>query len=217
MAGKNKKMEPRTLEEKRSETTRSILEAAKLVFAEVGFSGARVDEIAKRAKVNKAMIYYRIGDKEVLYGRVLHEVFSDTAERIAGNIKSNQEPEAKLKTYIHNIVQTIGKHPYLPQIMLREIASGGRYFPEVVLKDFAKILGILMNILTEGAEKGIFIETNPLMVHVMFIGPVMSLKVIEAIKGEGTILAKTLSRIVKTFPENIEEEIQKLVLKAVKK
>ncbi|MFC1821525.1 TetR/AcrR family transcriptional regulator [Thermodesulfobacteriota bacterium] len=217
MTGKTKKMEPRTLEVKRNETTRSILEAAKLVFAEVGFSGARIDEIAKRAKVNKAMIYYRIGDKEALYGKVLHEVFADTAKRIATNIKSAQEPEAKLETYIHNLFQTIQKNPYLPQIMVREIASGGRYFPEVVLEDFATILGILMNILREGAEKGVFIKTNPLMVHVMFIGPVMSLKVIEAIKGEGTILAETLSRVIKTFPENIEEEIQKLVLRAVKK
>ncbi|MCD6588326.1 MAG: helix-turn-helix transcriptional regulator, partial [Candidatus Fermentibacteraceae bacterium] len=49
---------------------KSILDAAAEEFAEKGFSGARVDEIARRAGINKAMLYYRIGDKEELYRRV---------------------------------------------------------------------------------------------------------------------------------------------------
>ncbi|HSN67988.1 MAG TPA: helix-turn-helix domain-containing protein, partial [Thermoanaerobaculia bacterium] len=38
-----------------------ILTAAAAVFAEVGYAGARVDEIAERAGVNKAMLYYHVG------------------------------------------------------------------------------------------------------------------------------------------------------------
>ena len=56
-------MESQTLKEKRTQSTKRILDAAANVFSEVGFAGARVDEIAKRAGINKAMIYYRIGDK----------------------------------------------------------------------------------------------------------------------------------------------------------
>jgi AcrR family transcriptional regulator len=43
------------MKEKRIETTRRILDSAAKVFAEVGFAGARIDEIAKRAGVNKAV------------------------------------------------------------------------------------------------------------------------------------------------------------------
>ena len=49
----------------------AILDAASAEFAERGFAGARVDEIAARAGVNKAMLYYRIGDKQTLYNAVL--------------------------------------------------------------------------------------------------------------------------------------------------
>jgi AcrR family transcriptional regulator len=47
-----------------------ILAAAAAEFAERGFAGARVDRIARRARVNKAMIYYHFASKQRLY-RVL--------------------------------------------------------------------------------------------------------------------------------------------------
>lgn len=46
------------------DTTRRIMDTAAEVFSEVGYAGARVDAIAKKANVNKAMIYYHIGDKK---------------------------------------------------------------------------------------------------------------------------------------------------------
>ena len=48
-------------------TRAALLGAATEVFAEVGYAGARVDEIAERARVNKRMIYEYFGDKQGLY------------------------------------------------------------------------------------------------------------------------------------------------------
>jgi TetR/AcrR family transcriptional regulator len=52
-------------------TREALLRAATDVFAEVGFDGARVDEIAERAGINKRMIYAYFGDKESLYREVV--------------------------------------------------------------------------------------------------------------------------------------------------
>jgi TetR/AcrR family transcriptional regulator len=52
-------------------TRRTLLAAATAVFSEHGFAGARVDEVAARAAVNKRMIYAYFGDKEGLYREVL--------------------------------------------------------------------------------------------------------------------------------------------------
>ena len=210
-------LENRTLSEKRKEAIRRILEAAAVVFAEVGFSGARMDQIAKRAGVNKAMIYYRIGDKAALYERVLHDVFSEVATRISKNVKEGQEPEEKLKAYIHNIVKALEQYPYMPPIMMREIASGGRNFPGMVVGDLSRILGTLMEILHEGAEKGVFVKINPLMFHVMFIAPVISLKTIELIRGKYTGLSEILKKLTENIPTDIENEMRHLALKAIKK
>ena len=52
-----------------------ILAAAALEFAERGFGSARVDRIARRARVNKAMIYYHFGSKAALYRDILRDMF----------------------------------------------------------------------------------------------------------------------------------------------
>ena len=67
-------MPPLTLKDRRSQTIDRILKAATKEFSEAGFAGARVDEIANRAGVNKATIYYHIGDKQALYAQVVHHL-----------------------------------------------------------------------------------------------------------------------------------------------
>ncbi|CAN5333988.1 TetR/AcrR family transcriptional regulator [soil metagenome] len=59
------------------ETRRRLLAAAKLEFARSGLAGARVDAIAKRAKINKRMLYHYFESKEGLFTAVLEEVWAD--------------------------------------------------------------------------------------------------------------------------------------------
>ena len=64
-------------------TKARILEAAKAEFARLGLGGARVDEIADKARANKRMIYHYFGSKEELFTAVLEEAYLDirTAEQ----------------------------------------------------------------------------------------------------------------------------------------
>ncbi len=57
-----------------AESKERILEAAEAVFAETGFDGARVDEIAKRAGVNKALIYYYFDSKDAILDALFEEL-----------------------------------------------------------------------------------------------------------------------------------------------
>ncbi len=60
----------------------AILEAAATIFAEHGFAGARVEAIAKAAGINKAMLYYRVGDKARLYELVVLRQFERAARAV---------------------------------------------------------------------------------------------------------------------------------------
>ncbi len=206
-----------SIEEKRHETVRKILDTAIEVFAEVGFSGARIDDIALRSGVNKATIYYRIGDKEALYTRVLHEVFADTAERLMRNVKEAKTPEEKLRTYIRNIIRTVGENPSLPPLLLRELASGGRYFPGVVLNDLSQIIGTLMDSLKEGAEKGEFIKTSPLTLHLMVAGGTLLFRNIESIKEKRPEVTALINQVFQGDLGNFGEEIENIILQGIKK
>ncbi len=207
----------KAIKEKRSESIGRILGAATEVFAEVGFAGARVDEIARRAGVNKATIYYHMGDKKALYTRVIHDVFADMGKRIANNIRESQGPEEKLKTYIHNIAFTLDQHPHIPQIMMRELALGGRHFPEVVTEDFARIFGMLTEILEQGSLKGVFIDVNPFILHPMVIGPLIFHKNLEAVRDKLSQAPEMLKQLDALVSGGIAEKIENFLLRAVKK
>ena len=81
--------------EKPGKTAEKILTAARAVFAENGYSGAHVDEIAQRAGVNKATIYYQIGDKDTLFANVIHQVIGNTAQDIADAVAKVDSPGRK--------------------------------------------------------------------------------------------------------------------------
>jgi AcrR family transcriptional regulator len=210
-------MENQTLQEKREGTLRRILEAAREVFAEKGFAGARVDAIAKRAGVNKATIYYHIGDKEALYARVLHDVFSGAARSISEGIHQDQDPEEKLRTYIRKMARTVGQHHHVPPIIMRELASGARNIPDVVAGDLAGILGMLAGILREGADRGVFIEANPLIIHIMVVGSIISVRNLNNIKTRHPDFPEFFEGLTMEDEEDLVEQVERVVLHGVRR
>lgn len=210
-------MENQTLQEKREATLRRILEAAREVFAEKGFAGARVDAIARRAGVNKATIYYHIGDKEALYARVLHDVFSGAARSISDGMHHVQGPEEKLRTYIRKMARTVGQHHHVPPIIMRELASGARNIPDVVASDLAHILGMLGGILREGAAQGVFIEANPLIIHIMVVGSIISVRNLVNIKTRHPDLPEFFKGLAMEDEEELVKLVERIILQGVRR
>jgi AcrR family transcriptional regulator len=202
--------------EKSDKTSDRILVAARTVFAENGFSGAHVDAIAERAGVNKATIYYQIGDKETLYAKVLHQVIGNVAQGIASAVANVDTPQKKLKTYITFIADAVDKNPDLPPIMMREVASGGATLPRLVIEDIASVLAILAGVLEEGKAKGLFMETSPFLIHVMIMGTILFYKKGSPIKDKQSWIPETLKVHDKQLNNSLGEEVANLVLKAIK-
>lgn len=96
------------------EPTRArILEAAKEEFAAVGFAGARVDAIAKKAECNKQLIYHYFGDKTGLYEAVMTDVLSDRPP-IMVNSRSD------VAEHIGKVFDHIGKKRLWRRLMMWE-------------------------------------------------------------------------------------------------
>jgi AcrR family transcriptional regulator len=102
-----------------------ILRAALAEFAEFGLAGARVDHIAARSGVNKAMIYYHFGSKEKLYDETIKQVMTGLTEFLKETAAGESDPEEfvrKVAAYYHSMFEKLGD--FRP-IFLRELASGG--------------------------------------------------------------------------------------------
>ena len=209
-------MPPRKTKGKQSDTVHRILNTAATVFAESGFAGARMDEIADRAGVNKASIYYHIGDKETLYTRVLHEHFASAGDRFDRILQQAASPEEKLSLYIRHIAQVMDENPHKAVMMLREIAAGGKHFSDVVARDLAVIIGKLMEILSEGEKQGRFIPVNPFSVHLMVIGAFVLHKASATVREKIVRLSDSLEHQNAGVPEVFVNDIERLILRAVK-
>ncbi len=82
------------------DTKRRILAAAKAEFARKGLGGARVDDIAARAKANKRMMYHYFGNKDDLFKQVVEEAYGEFREREAALELDGLEPVAAIKALI---------------------------------------------------------------------------------------------------------------------
>lgn len=203
--------------EKSSKTVEKILAAARAVFAEYGYNGTRMEEIARRAAVNKATLYYQIGDKDTLYANVIHDVVGNVAQDIAHAVNLAETPEEKLKAYIAGITQAVDKNPEIPPIMMREIASGGANLPQIVIKDITFVIRTLMSIMEEGSKRGVFIATVPFLLHMMILGSILLYKRSFPIKDRQTWIPAQIRDQDIDIKENIADEVTRLILRAVKK
>ncbi|MBK5259478.1 MAG: TetR/AcrR family transcriptional regulator [Thermoanaerobaculia bacterium] len=159
-----------------NETTRErILIAAAETFAETGFAGARIDEIAEKAGVNKAMLYYHVGSKEDLYTAVLTETFDRGLSSIRASVESAGTPAAKLQAILNTFAHFGSENPVFIPIVMREIASGGKHLPDEMVLRMASVFRLVGDTLRSGMEAGAFRRTDPLLTHVSLTGAMMFL------------------------------------------
>jgi TetR/AcrR family transcriptional regulator len=110
----------------------AILSAALVEFSLHGLEGARVDQIAQRAGVNKAMIYYYFRSKEKLYEDLFHDHF----QRVAAQLKLSVAPETELGDALLRIAEThinmARQRPEIIPVFLRELANPRHEFLDLM-------------------------------------------------------------------------------------
>jgi AcrR family transcriptional regulator len=151
----------------------SLLNAATRVFMESGYAGARVDDIARRAKANKAMIYYHFGSKKGLYRAVLQRLFSATVEKIERLSAEEHDPLQRLRALYTLMARLFAEQPALPHIMMREVLSGGRGMDREAARALAAIIASVRSALEQGTASGAFRPLDPLLVHIGMLGPLV--------------------------------------------
>ncbi len=111
-------------------TEEQILNAAKNVFQAKGMDGARMQEIADKAGINKAMLHYYYRSKQLLFEAVFKNAFSLLAPQLNSILNDDSSIEEKIKNFTANYISFIIKHPYLPNFIIQELNRN----PEFVLK-----------------------------------------------------------------------------------
>jgi TetR/AcrR family transcriptional regulator len=148
----------------------ALLNAATEVFAERGFEGATVGLIARRARVNPAMISYYFGGKKKLYQAILSETFDFVQDR-ADRIRHSPLPAPeRLGAFINAFRDMALIRPSFPRMMAREAVSEGRHLERKFLPRFLDIFQLVREIIDQGVKEGDFSPAHPGLTHLSLIG-----------------------------------------------
>ncbi len=138
------------------ESKQRILEAAKHIFANKGLDGARVDEIAAKAKINKRMIYHYFESKEGLYMEVFRQYchkIVDTGER---GLHLKGTPVDKVVQIISHYFYFLAENEDFMKLIHWESLHGGRYSRQILPEIAQVALPKLKEVLEDGVEQGLF-------------------------------------------------------------
>src|SRR5918994_5340298 len=150
-----------------------ILAAAAVEFAARGYAGARVDRIARRARVNKAMLYYHFRSKQGLYRALLRDTFGRAAERLRASAATGTTPAEQLDLVIGGIAAFIQQHRHFAAIMLREIAERGAHLDAETLVALAALPRIVAGIIQRGVDEKAFRPVHPLAAYFSMLAPLV--------------------------------------------
>jgi TetR/AcrR family transcriptional regulator len=135
---------------KMEDSEEKILEAARQVFIRKGLAGARMQEIADEAGINKALLHYYFRSKEKLFDRIFMEVFQTISTGIGGFLSEDIPFFDKIKKFIDLYVDVLLENPYLPIFFLSEIQQNPERLQKMIENDiFKSMSGFIVQMIQE--------------------------------------------------------------------
>jgi AcrR family transcriptional regulator len=114
-------MEPRA-KNLRSE---DILEVATRLFAERGYEGVSMHDVAEKVGMGKASLFYHFASKEVLYEAVVEGVIASLEEPLSAIYASEGSFAERLDALTSTLTGALGSRPYAARLLLRETMDWG--------------------------------------------------------------------------------------------
>lgn len=134
-----------------------ILQVAERLFAEDGFDGTSIRQIAKEAKVNIAMISYYFGSKEKLLETLIIHRTSGMKMQLENIYRDDLTPIEKVERLIDLYITRINKNKCMYQILHFELSNKKRIMDMQAFMDIKKEnTELFRKIIVEGQEKGVF-------------------------------------------------------------
>lgn len=158
------------------DTKTKIISAAIKVFAEKGKHGTRMEEIAVKASVNKAMLYYYYTSKEILFKEILKSILEKITATIVTHtkqiIENTNDPVEIVEGFIHAHNKAFSQNSEYTKVILNAIVNTPEEFREVmeVTQPDHIFPQKLMDIFEQGISQNNFRNVDPMQVFISIIG-----------------------------------------------
>ncbi len=196
-------------------TEEKILDAAKEVFIEKGNDGARMQEIADKAGINKSLLHYYYRTKEKLFEAVFKFAFSQFAPKFLNTFNTGEDFFTQLRKFIDIYIDLISKNSFIPMFILNEVNRKKASIIPTIIKGSGVNINFLKDLIKKEVEKGtiINIEAEQLIVNIlaMCIFPFVGRPIIQV------VLFSDDSKAYDDFLRSRKNEVADFVIRSIKK
>jgi AcrR family transcriptional regulator len=142
-------------------TEKRILQSAKEIFHKKGLQGARMQEIADAAGINKAMLHYYYRSKDKLFEAVFNEASSQFFPKVFELLNTERPLFEKIEHFVENYIEMLIRNPFMPVFILTEISQNPENFAKVFDEHKLKLPEMLIKQLGEAMQRGEIIPMDP--------------------------------------------------------
>lgn len=157
-----------------AETRARILDAALQEFSALGMAGARMDQIAAAAGVNKALLYYHFDSKENLYIAALEMISAKIRDRsMAVFLRDASSGERLMRAALDHFDRILSQGEFqslMQQEMMRMHQGEAGAMSIVVKRVFAPMQAMYQSMVREGIAAGELIDVDWMQIHLSTLG-----------------------------------------------
>ena len=195
-------------------TEEKILTAAKNVFLTKGMDGARMQDIADEAGINKALLHYYFRSKDKLFEQIFLEVASAFLPKIFLILQSQNTLFQKIEMFCSEYIEQVMKTPYVPIFILNEINRQPHAFLKKVMGNNKPPMYIVLAQIEQEIKEGIIKPIEPLQLLLNIVSlcifPFLACPLVQLITGMNTKQFNTLM-------EQRKKEVPQLIIESIKK
>jgi TetR/AcrR family fatty acid metabolism transcriptional regulator len=144
---------------KDEEKRKKILDAATKVFARVGFSNTRIQDVAQEAGIAHGTVYLYFKSKDDLFISIFQESLGELINYISSEVQKKDSAEDKLRRMISLQLDVIEENPDLTKLILIEFPGTGNFLNDRNIDVLSNYIDVIGDVLKNGIEEGIF-STN---------------------------------------------------------
>lgn len=182
-----------------------IATEAELLFAERGFDGACIREIAHRAGVTTALIYHYYGNKEELYLYLMETIVSSQTMQIEEIAASSVPPPEKVRLVVRVLLASYRAYPQRIRLIHRAVDECHPSAVALAERWFSRMTRALRTIAEEGVKKKLFkslsSDLTPFLILALIVHAFRSEKIQERITPgfPATALFEALEELILTL------------------
>jgi AcrR family transcriptional regulator len=158
--------------ENNNSTENQIFEAALKVFLKKGLAGARMQEIADEAGINKSMLHYYFRSKEQLFSQVFLQSFKRFTGSVLPLLNETNTWEEKIKTIIEHYGNVMQSNPDLAMFVINELRQNTQGFIEVYQQN-SLLESVFIRQLIEAMEKKEIRMVHPAQIWISVLSSII--------------------------------------------